>query len=324
MGAGKNKMGACTTREAHEATASSSVDSVDFETTIRGFLGQGLVSKALEACAAKVGSPGLRDEQLTEALESIARISEELEEINEKNVQGLTKKLEAAQKSDSEWERRLRSMSSDIGAQWEKQYAAAQRKEQELEAQVESLQRELEQVREDKDRVILGLREELDEVSRVPFCLPNEKAKEQELVAKVESLQREIDQVHQAKDLVIMDLVREKEEVCRVKDMVIWGLRHEKEEANRVLAATQAQLNQLQAQAPAPAGNPVITEEEILTRMAHLECGPVWEAEDTEKPTLRRKILAKWHPDRQASDGNKRLANRVFQELQSSLMWEEV
>lgn len=106
----------------------------------------------------------------------------------------------------------------------------------------------------------------------------------------------------------------QKEEELR--DQVAKGYRdvRQAEQANHIL---RAQIRMMQVREPTSSSCNFITKDEILTRMAQLECAPLGECPAEEQAVLRRRILSKWHPDRQPSEGHRELATRVFQELQT-------
>lgn len=59
----------------------------------------------------------------------------------------------------------------------------------------------------------------------------------------------------------------------------------------------------------------------VLRRVADLECDPLKHCGPQERAALRKKLLMKWHPDKQPSPDNAALATVVMQELQNHRDW---
>jgi len=70
---------------------------------------------------------------------------------------------------------------------------------------------------------------------------------------------------------------------------------------------------------PAPAATP--TRAAMAKHIAELECAPLRGCAAEESPALKKKLLLKWHPDKQASPENAALATQVVQELQNRREW---
>lgn len=62
--------------------------------------------------------------------------------------------------------------------------------------------------------------------------------------------------------------------------------------------------------------------EALARRIAELECGPLRRSSPQLRSGLRRRLLAKWHPDKQPSADHAALATLVMQEMQNRLEWE--
>jgi len=90
------------------------------------------------------------------------------------------------------------------------------------------------------------------------------------------------------------------------------------EELRRENAALRQQLHASEAWRAA-AASPCA--EVVARRVAELECGPLRLCGPEGRPALRRRLLAKWHPDKQPSSEHTALATRVVQELQSQPEW---
>jgi len=63
------------------------------------------------------------------------------------------------------------------------------------------------------------------------------------------------------------------------------------------------------------------TKEELVKRLAEFECKPLRSCDQQGLAALRKKILLKWHPDKQPSQDHAALATQVMQELQNRPEW---
>lgn len=63
------------------------------------------------------------------------------------------------------------------------------------------------------------------------------------------------------------------------------------------------------------------TREEVVRQMAELECGPLRRCSDSERQQFKKKLLLKWHPDKQPSTQHSDLATQIMQELQNRPEW---
>lgn len=59
----------------------------------------------------------------------------------------------------------------------------------------------------------------------------------------------------------------------------------------------------------------------LAKQVAELECGPLRQCTLENRPILKKKILVKWHPDKQPSLQHMTLATQVTQELQNQPEW---
>lgn len=64
-----------------------------------------------------------------------------------------------------------------------------------------------------------------------------------------------------------------------------------------------------------------MTFEEKAKAIAAVECEPLMRLPLRERPALQKRILLKWHPDKQPTDHHRRLATTVMQEMQNSSEW---
>mmetsp|Transcript_83431 Transcript_83431/g.232693 ORF Transcript_83431/g.232693 Transcript_83431/m.232693 type:complete len:560 (+) Transcript_83431:67-1746(+) len=66
---------------------------------------------------------------------------------------------------------------------------------------------------------------------------------------------------------------------------------------------------------------PAWTREDMVRRLAELECVPLRYCDRQGRPALRKRIFLKWHPDKQPSPDHASLATAVMQELQNQPEW---
>lgn len=62
--------------------------------------------------------------------------------------------------------------------------------------------------------------------------------------------------------------------------------------------------------------------EEVVRQMAAFECGPLRRCTSENRIAIKKKLLLKWHPDKQPSMENASLATAVMQELQNQPEWD--
>jgi len=66
---------------------------------------------------------------------------------------------------------------------------------------------------------------------------------------------------------------------------------------------------------------PVDAKDAMVRQLAEMECKSLGSCAPEERSALKRKILMKWHPDKQPSKDNAELATLVMQELQNRPEW---
>jgi hypothetical protein len=118
-----------------------------------------------------------------------------------------------------------------------------------------------------------------------------------------------------------VELAGERQRVQETQHEVAWLRRRSQvqDEVLRENAMLKQQLRKAEAQAAIPA---TPSREELIRHLAGLECGPLRQCGSEERPALKKKILVKWHPDKQPSDGHAALATQVMQELQNRPEWD--
>merc|ERR1711972_1014426 len=67
---------------------------------------------------------------------------------------------------------------------------------------------------------------------------------------------------------------------------------------------------------------PQISNEDVVRNMAVMECAPLRRCSPAERVAMKKKLLLKWHPDKQAGPDHAALATQVMQELQNRPEWD--
>jgi len=78
-------------------------------------------------------------------------------------------------------------------------------------------------------------------------------------------------------------------------------------------AATPCRKRNLEAAPP--------KREALIQGIAELECDPLKRCSEEERPSLRRRLLLKWHPDKAPVEANRDLATKVTQAMMSLPYW---
>lgn len=182
---------------------------------------------------------------------------------------------------------------------------------------------ELLQAREEAE-ICHGLEEELNAERRQREAAERRLLKHKDescnLKAEVASARQRTDAWRVLKEEKDVELAGALQKVQECQREVTWLRRRSQvqDEALRENAQLKQQLRNMEAQkAAAPAGR-----EEIVRQVAELECGPLRQCASQDRAVLRKKILVKWHPDKQPSSDHSALATQVMQELQNRPEWE--
>jgi len=61
--------------------------------------------------------------------------------------------------------------------------------------------------------------------------------------------------------------------------------------------------------------------QDVVRHLARMECEALLQAEDDVREKLKKKLLLKWHPDKQPSAAHSSLATQVMQEMQNRAEW---
>lgn len=91
------------------------------------------------------------------------------------------------------------------------------------------------------------------------------------------------------------------------------NLQRQNSNLQRQLRDAEARAKRAQNWTPRPA--------DAVKQIAEQECKPLIGANDAERQVLKKKILLKWHPDKQPSSSYTAFATQVMQELQNRREW---
>jgi len=114
---------------------------------------------------------------------------------------------------------------------------------------------------------------------------------------------------------------------CRAHDQAMLKMREQKAKEHAKFAAENAHLERKLRQLSTRKGmvSPRSTSgtNQLAAHMAGAECGPLRRCSAMEKAALKKKLLLKWHPDKQPSADHSTFATRVMQEMQNCAEWKE-
>lgn len=96
---------------------------------------------------------------------------------------------------------------------------------------------------------------------------------------------------------------------------------HALDEVRQENVRLKQQLRTAEAARRSAAARPSPSREELVRHFAELECEPLRLCSDQCRAALKKKILLKWHPDKQPSAEHAGLATQVMQELQNRCEW---
>jgi hypothetical protein len=99
-------------------------------------------------------------------------------------------------------------------------------------------------------------------------------------------------------------------------------LRLQVAERNRELRTLRDRLDRTEFDLQQRRNRPTpCTKADVVKKMAEFECIPLRSCDQQNVAALRKKILLKWHPDKQPSTDHAALATQVMQELQNRPEW---
>lgn len=108
---------------------------------------------------------------------------------------------------------------------------------------------------------------------------------------------------------------------CQLQEQGLLKLRSEKLKMDKRNASLEKTVKQLRkARAPQSSSGNV---DRLASELADAECGPLKRCTAEEKAALRKKLLLKWHPDKQPSAEHSKFATLVVQEMQNNPAWQD-
>merc|ERR1712224_202499 len=128
------------------------------------------------------------------------------------------------------------------------------------------------------------------------------------------------EQLRQAKDNKDLELRRERERREEAETNTVWLRRRSQlyEEGQREISRLKQELREARSRPV----RQVFSREDTAKRMAELECAPLLRCSSAEHAVLKKKLLLKWHPDKQPSADHATLATQVMQEMQNRPEWD--
>jgi len=124
-------------------------------------------------------------------------------------------------------------------------------------------------------------------------------------------------QFKEEKDMEVQAERRKREDAERQVNF----LRRRSQVADQALRENQTLKQQLREAEDRQAAAAVPSREEVVRQLAELECGPLRLASSEERMSVKKRLLVKWHPDKQPSADHVPLATQVMQELQNRPEW---
>jgi len=114
---------------------------------------------------------------------------------------------------------------------------------------------------------------------------------------------------------------------CRSHEQTIFKIKKDKAKEHAKLEAEKAdlerKLRQLHRSPRMASTKSGAANDNLATNTAGVECGPLKHCSAEEKATLKKKLLLKWHPDKQPSADHSSFATSVMQEMQNCAEWRD-
>lgn len=164
--------------------------------------------------------------------------------------------------------------------------------------------------------VLRGVCESWQKVERGRFS--EHEDEKRSLTAMLMAAKERSDALRQLKEEKDMQLRIERERREEAEQQAVWLRRRSQlyEEAQRENSRLKQDLREARR---APQTFP---REELARQMAELECSPLRFCSSADRVAMKKKLLLKWHPDKQASSEHATLATQVMQELQNRPEWD--
>lgn len=114
---------------------------------------------------------------------------------------------------------------------------------------------------------------------------------------------------------------------CRSHEQAILKIKKENAHKNAKLTSInndlERQLRRLRKSPAMASPRSCLGNDRLATHMAGAECGPLRNCAAEQKAALKKKLLLKWHPDKQPSADHSTFATRVMQEMQNCAEWRD-
>lgn len=155
--------------------------------------------------------------------------------------------------------------------------------------------------------------------------LQKNKDDSQRMMAELSQLRERSDAWRRLKEEKDVELASECRKVQELQREVTWLRRRSQvqDEALRENAHLKQQIRNMEAQASASRAPTLSGRDELVRQLAELECGPLRQCAAEERAALKKKILVKWHPDKQPSCDHVSFATSVTQEVQNRPEWKD-
>lgn len=162
-------------------------------------------------------------------------------------------------------------------------------------------------------------------------CMLKHEDERRSLMAQYMAAKERSEDLKKLKDDREAELYKERRRREEAEDQAAWlrkrtqnhdELLRENSRLKAQLQETRAQLSRARQQASVPKPPPRPSREMMVQNMAELECQPLRHCNGEMRAALKKKLLLKWHPDKQPSQDHAALATAVMQELQNRYEWE--
>merc|ERR1711957_230968 len=150
----------------------------------------------------------------------------------------------------------------------------------------------------------------------------NHEDEKKSIMSQLNSARERTVKLRQLKEEKDVELINEKQHNAQLERNVVILRQKTKslDEMSSENIRLKRQLHQAQRAAEAAKANP--PREAVIQRLAEIECEPLgYCCNSAEREKLRKRLLLKWHPDKQPSPDHVSLATQVMQELQNCDEW---
>jgi len=151
------------------------------------------------------------------------------------------------------------------------------------------------------------------------------------LQEELRELEFKLAEANEAREILGSQLATQEEEAKQMKQRLVDSVERlvkltkqlEAEKRDMKQELTLLKRRQWKASPPQAAcvSPPSRQDYDVARSIAEIECVPLRACYTNERPSLRKKMLLKWHPDKQPSLGHADLAKKVMQEFQNRPEW---